>query len=358
MSSNNPEAAARAAWLLQFPKTKATRWKPCAWVSLIVVMAVVVFFVGVVMAVVLDSKDEVDEVLTSISTDLPPSQRGDCYRILTPASFIKSFPLPDSINKSAHRVVLNEIGWPEPEKQLSSLVNGRSLVCSHLSASVSSIQEFVRQLAYTCSESKHINVAFYDTIKVTHRQFESTLTEIDGLAALYASMKDGYYKLNTSAAEALKQGQWDKRQQRLIRDQSSGFQFHGINFIKWWGLPFKEKLRKSEEARSGITALNRESQKLEQIGLVFWELKRSVEFLILSVNQWDTEPDENGIPRQERLQEWFQQHILQNQKLEKLWFKLLKLVDDTEERLLIETTPDWCKQREFDPGDASDIING
>ena len=354
MNSNNPDAAARAAWLSQFPKTKTTRSKSWACVSLVVVMAVVVGFMGVVMAVV----DPVGEVLTSISTDLPWSQRGDCYRILTPASFIKSFPLPDPINKTAHQVVLNEIGWPEPDRLLSSLVNRRSLVCSHLSASISSIQDFVKHLAYTCSESKYRNMAFYDTIRVTHQQFELTLIEIDGLAALYASMKDSYHKLSSSATEALKKGQLSDREQTLIKNQPSNLKSHGIDFYRWWGLPFREKVRKSEAARSGITALNRESQTLEQIGLVFRELKRSVELLIVSVTQWDTELDDDGIPRQERLQEWFQQNIHQNQKLEKLWFKLLELVDDEEERLLIEITPDWCRQRDFNSGDASDIGNG
>ena len=305
--------------------------KTWACVSLIVVIAVVVGFVG--------------QVLTSISTDLPQSQQGDCYRILIPASFMKSFPLPHPINNNAHEVVLNEIGWPEPDKQISSLGNGRSLVYSHLSASASSIQEFVRQLAYTCSESKYVNVAFNDTIKVTHQQFELTLTEIDGLAALYASMEDGYHKLRSSAAEAFKKGQLNDRKQTLIKNQPSDLKPLGIDFYEWWGLPFKEKVRKSEEARLGVTALSRESQRLEQIGLVFRELKRSLELLVVSVNQWDTELDDDGIQRQEWLQEWFQQHIHQNQLLVQLWFKLLESVDDEEERLLIEITPNWCEQR-------------
>ncbi len=173
-------------------------------------------------------------------------------------------------------------------------------------------------------------VAFNETINVTHRQFELTLIEIDGLAALYTSMKHGYHKLSSTAAEAFKKGQLSDRKQTLIKTQPSDLKPLGIDFYKWWGLPFNEEVRKSEGARSGITALNRESQRLEQIGLVFRELKRSLELLIVLVNQWDTELVDDGIPRQERLHEWFQQNIHQNQKLDKLWFKLLESVDNEE----------------------------
>ena len=52
------------------------------------------------------------------------------------------------------------------------------------------------------------------------------------------------------------------------------------------------------------------------------------------------------------MQIWFHQHIYINQELWKLWMKLsMKSVNDLEERLLINITPDWCKRQESDGED-------
>lgn len=289
-----------------------------------------------------DQPSYVGESPSSVSVDLPRSTRGDCYRILTPASFMKSFPLPHPVDKIAHEVVLDEIGWSEPEKLLSSLTNGRSLVCSRLSESVSIIQEFVKHLAYTCSGGTYTKFALNDAINVTRRRLKATVTEINVLATFYASMKGGYYELNTSSAEALEKGQLSHKDRTLIKNQPSDLEYLRIDFHKWWGLPFKEKLRKCEEARSGVTALDRESQRLEQIGLVFRELMRIVEDLAASVLQWDAEFDDEG-SRQEWLQDWFRQTIYQNPQLSELWTKLLASVHEEEERLLVEITTEWCE---------------
>ena len=125
MNLNNPEAAARAAWLAQFPVTRTTRSKSWTWRS-IVWNGLLALFVGIAILLWQPSPSK----STDVHADIPWSQQSLCHHILVPASYIKRFPLLKSIDEIAHKRVLNEIGWLEPDKQLSSLANGRSLVCS------------------------------------------------------------------------------------------------------------------------------------------------------------------------------------------------------------------------------------
>lgn len=109
-----------------------------------------------------------------------------------------------------------------------------------------------------------------------------------------------------------------------------------------------QKIRKGEEAWLGVTAWNRESERLQQIGLLFRELKRIAEVLDASVMQWNAEFDDddfyNNDSGQERLQVWFRQNVYQNLQLGKLWTKLLTSANEEaeEEGLLIEFTTEWC----------------
>lgn len=59
----------------------------------------------------------------------------------------------------------------------------------------STVQEFVKHLAHTCSARKYTKFALDDALNITRRRLGSTVTEIDALAALYASMERGYYEL-------------------------------------------------------------------------------------------------------------------------------------------------------------------
>ena len=346
MDPNNGTHVRRAQWVTRFPPTRTTRATPTnsrVWLSWLLVLASAVGFIGFVY-------EPLTSILTELALDIRQSQEVDCYWILLSASLVKSFSLPLPVDETAHRTVLNAVGWVEPEVQLSSLVNGRSLVCSQLSASVSFGEEFVKQLAYTCSDRKYTDLSFNKAIRETRQQLESTLTHLNDLAAHYASMEDDYNKLRLSTAQALRKGLLSPTKVWFMRNQPQDLIRWRvrIDFYKWWGLPWKEKIRKSDEAESGMAALNRESQRLEQIRLVIQELKRSVELLTGGVNQWYTEFNDDGIPRQKRMQNWFHQHIYSNQDLWKLWMKLsMKSVNDPEERLLINITPDWCKRQDL-----------
>ena len=82
------------------------------------------------------------ETLQSTTTDISAcarSQLGDCHWIPTPASSTRTFPLPYQVDELVHKVVLNEIGWTEPEKLINNLILERSLAIFFLKESVSAI---------------------------------------------------------------------------------------------------------------------------------------------------------------------------------------------------------------------------
>ena len=259
---------------------------------------------------------------------------------------MKIFPLPHLVNELIHKVVLDEIGWSEPEKLINQLLLERSLVISHLNHSVSTIQLLVKYLAHTRPKNKYTFFGLTDNVNLVQERLDTILTAINTLNTLYASMKSRYDELALSSAEALQKVQWSHMHRSLIKNQPVWSRWLVIELEGLWGAPFKQKLRKDEEARLGVTALNRESQRIRQIELLFRELRRITEVLKTSVIQWDAEFSydnlhDNGIG-QERLRVWFRHNIYQNPQLKKLWDELSSSVNEEEEGLLIEFTTEWC----------------
>ena len=105
------------------------------------------------------------------------------------------------------------------------------------------------------------------------------------LDTLYASMKRGYDELALSSAEALRHIQWSYMQRTLMKTQPVWSRWLVIYLYDLWGEFFEQKLRKAEEARSGVITLNRESQRIRQIELVLRELRRIVGVLETLVTQ-------------------------------------------------------------------------
>ncbi len=290
-----------------------------------------------------------------ITTDLPTttdlsvcpySQLGDCHWIPTPASSTRTFPLPYLVDEHVHKVVLNEIGWLEPDKLVNNLILERSLVISRLNESVSTIQLFVKHLAHTRPKDKTTFFALIENVSLVQKRLDAVVTAIDALDTLYASMKSRYDGLALSSAEALRKIPWRHMHRSLIRHQPTWSRWLVVDLGDWWEVPFKEEFRKDEEARSGVTALNRESQRIRQIKLIFHELRRIAGVLETSVTQWSAEfvydnPHDDGIG-QERLRVWFRQNVYQNPQLGKLWDELFPSVNEEEEGLLIEFTTEWC----------------
>ena len=215
MDPNNDTHVRRAQWVTRFPLIRTNHPTPPQsrfWLSWLVALAVAVGFVGFLY-------EPLTSILTELALDVRQSQEVDCYWILLSASLVKSFSLPLPVDETAHRTVLHALGWVEPDEQLSSLVNGRSLVCSQLSASVSFGEEFVKQLAYTCSDRKYTDVSFNKAVRETRQQLKSMLTHIDDLAARYASMENDYNKLRLSTAQALRKGLLSPTKVWFMRNQ-------------------------------------------------------------------------------------------------------------------------------------------
>ena len=276
----------------------------------------------------------------------PRSQMGDCHWIPTPASSTRTFPLPFLVDELVHKVVLNEIGWSEPEKLINNLILQRSLVISRLNESVSTIQLFVEHLAHTRPKDKTTFFALTDNVNLVQDRLDAVIKAIDALDTLYASMKSGYDELTLSSTEALRKVQWSHMHRTLIKTQPVWTRWLGMDLYNLWGVAFKQKLRKVEEARSGVTALNRESQRIRQIKLVVRELRRIAGVLETSVIQWSAEFIYNNLYDdgigQERLRVWFRQNVYENPQLVKLWDELFPSVNEEEEGLLIEFTTEWC----------------
>ena len=161
-----------------------------------------------------------------------------------------------------HKVVLNEIGWSEPEKLINNLILERPLVILHLNESVSTIQLFVKHLAHTRPKDKYTFFASADNVNLVQKRLDAVVKAIDILDTLYASMKSGYDELALSSAEALRKVQRSHMHRILMKTQPVWSRWLVTDHYDLWGVPFKQNLRKDEEARSGVTALNREFQRI------------------------------------------------------------------------------------------------
>ena len=238
-----------------------------------------------------------------------------------------------------------EIGWLEPEKLINKLTHEHFVVISSLNESVSAIQLFVKNLAYARPKDKYNLFALTNDVDTFQRLIGDVLKANNVLDTLYASMKSGYDELALSSAEALRHIQWSHVQRNLMKTQPVWSRWLATDVYDSWGHHFEQKLRKAEEARSGVTALKRESQRIRQIELVLRELRRIVGVLETLVTQWDAELfyfnfHNEGIG-QERLRLWFRQNVCQNPQLGKLWDELFSSVNEEEEGFLIELTTEW-----------------
>ena len=273
------------------------------------------------------------------------SQPSDCRWIPTPTSSTKTLPLPYQVDEPIHKIVLNQINESEPEKLINNLILQRSLVIIYLNETVSTVQSFPQYLIYTKLKDNISYIALIDYIHIFQQRLDAVVEAINILDTLYASMKSGYDEFAFSSAEALRKSQWSPMHRALIRNQMEWSRWLK-DLDKWWGVRFRQKLRKDEEARLGVTALNRESQRVQQIWAVFRELRRIAGVLETSVIQWKSESvydklHNDGIG-QERLRVWFRQNIYQNPQLGKLWDELVSSVNKEEEGLLVKFTTEWC----------------
>ena len=282
----------------------------------------------------------------SNETDLVPSPNfpnhhchdTDLSWILTSASSLDTFPLPHPVDERRHKDLLNE-RFPGI---LNDLVRARSNVCSSLMARSQKLNQHLAKATkiFFCSNSDYTASAFLTDITVAHEQLSLADSQIDSLADLYYSVRERYYTLDATAAEALDQARLDNRTEffcflRYWMDPWFGHDAHATYYY-----PLKQNLREIEQIRSGMVVLEREIQRLEKIKLVIKDVVHILQDLAIALTQWMTKsPSRDSI--QQWLREWFQQHFVLNGRLKEIWSELLMSVDKREQRLALAIATEW-----------------
>ena len=239
--------------------------------------------------------------------------------------------------------------WSKPEELINELVLKRTLVTIHLKEAKSTVESFPQYLIYMKLKDDASYIAFINYIHIVQQQLDAVVEAINILDTLYASMKSPYDEVALSSAEALRKTQWNSMHRALIKNQVEWSRWFN-DLDKRWGLRFRENFKKNEEARLGVTTLNREIQRVQQIGAVFRELRRIAEVLETLVIESKSKSvydnlHDHGVG-QELLRVWFQDNIYQNPQLERLWDELVSSVNKEEEGFLIKFTTEWCGSQE------------
>ena len=161
---------------------------------------------------------------------------------------------------------------------------------------------------------------------------------------LYDSMRQAYYKLNTTTAEAVKEVELTYQRDFLVSFQPYLWGKVGLNAKRAYWEPWKEKTAKAEEIRLGLIALERETLRVEQTKRVLQEVDRSLQQLAT------TEQEQVGGSQSRR--EWrektFRQHVLQNHQLLESWNELLASVSEGDEMLLTGFGAHFCNRCPYD----------
>ena len=104
-------------------------------------------------------------------------------------------------------------------------------------------------------------------------------------------------------------------------------------------LPLEEKRRQGEETRLGVTALEREVQRLELILRVVQDLEHNLRVLAT----WVSCRGQDCVCRQNKLQEWLGEPLF-HQPLKDYWNELLASSNEGEKKLPIKVTTEWCER--------------
>ena len=280
------------------------------------------FFVGIGYAgVVVFAYLILSSTIPSSDTSTSLTQRRHCYQIMRSFSMIGRFPFPYPVDDAAHKAILNGIGWTETEPLLSNLSDESSFVRSNLSGLLEKSYEIARHLAYLYLDSDITNLSLSSDIEDLLDRFHSTATPIKVSLGIYNDLEVLYRQQQNIAGEGFKrcQAQLDHSwHQTLMFHQSLALKWIGIDFIKWYGVPLQEASRIWEEARLGVAALDQESQRMKEIGYLIAEGRRILDQLATSLIQGDAQC-ENNVGRQERVQQWLEQAIVNNTILKEVW---------------------------------------
>ncbi|KAL8998182.1 MAG: hypothetical protein Q9188_006159, partial [Gyalolechia gomerana] len=287
--------------------------------------------------------------------------KAECLSLLTSIDSLHHFPFPYPIDRQIHGVLLTELASPAEFKDLtstrakaSSTLMNAGHECSRLLAGVAKI--------FSSSSHEYSNHAFEVDIGACRKQLAAASSGLDELAKLYSVFGEEYEEYYSATKDAFAKGELGNREQfniarrHMLRPLAGGTD---PNQVYW---AWKGRLRKMNIARSGVAALERDMQRLGQLHQMLQEMDRYLEHLANSVSQWDI--DDSGprtgywkplwhwfrrkilrrsyLSRSTRLTAWFQQHVLENSRLEKTWRDLLSSVDDGEPGVVMDIQLEWC----------------
>ncbi|KAI4187511.1 MAG: hypothetical protein LQ346_005479 [Caloplaca aetnensis] len=234
------------------------------------------------------------------------------------------------------------------------LVYSRSAVRSALTTTAENLVAFINQGAqdYSRLPSEEAVKAFRYDSNVILRQLQQALHTIDRLAAVYDEVKDDYYWYDADTAKAYEQGQLSTGHKLQLYGRSTVMRtFFGINVNQLYLAPLNEKERKRTEARRALVAWKRDTQRLDQIREVIWEVDRSLQRFANSLPSGVDNP-RNSLhnPRaktttgQGWLREFHRQEKVENHRLKHAWNKLLESVSNEEEKVELEIQPKLCSR--------------
>ena len=275
-------------------------------------------------------------------TSLSWIQQRRCYQILRPFDGIKRFPLPLPVDEAVHETILNGIGRTESRQLLPTLSSEIHFVRSNLSELVKEGQDLSQYLAYLYSTRDGTNPNLIGKINDLLSRFDSTATPIKVSIDLYNFLEVLYYQQQHTAKVALEHSYLGlPSQQTLVKYQPSALEKLGISFDKWYRQPLHKKRKTWEEARLGVAALTRESQRLKQIGYLIAGWRRILDLLATSLDQEGAQCKKN-ICRQELAQQWHRLAIFDEARLGEVWRDVSASITDGEESVPIDISVDLC----------------
>ena len=306
------------------------------------------FVIGIVVAVMAVFGFDILQsgFRSAADTSLSWTQQRRCYQILRPFNDIKRFPLPLPVDEATHEAILNAIGRTESRQLLPSLSSEIHFVRSDLSELVKEGQDLSQRLAYAYSTRDGTNQNLIGKANDLLRRFDSTATPIKVSINLYDFLEVLYYQQQHTAKVALEHSYLGlPSQQTLVKYQPSALEKLGITFDKWYGQSLHERRKTWEEARLGVAALTRESQRLKQIGYLIAEGRRILDLLTTSLMldlMLEGAQCKENICRQESARQWRRLAMVDNARLGEVWRDVSASITDGEESLPIDISVDLC----------------
>ena len=186
------------------------------------------------------------------------------------------------INRRLHEVVLEQLRYPE---KFPLVLRDHADVYSTLVNTTQEVSGFIANASQICNltPSEYDNITFYYNIHVAREQMSLAASQINRLAGIYDSVREEYYVLNITTAEAFRKVQLSISEAWWIANRPLDLK---------WTTGFRvseERAKRSKEARSRVTAWERETRRLDRIITIIQKADEILQNLPDSLDQWNPE---------------------------------------------------------------------